>query len=72
MCVCVCVYFTFEFTFYMEVSFSISLLFLGLGYPNSLQPDLQVLAIDAIDSRRVRVVFIVPTVSFSSILIMVF
>jgi hypothetical protein len=36
-------------------------MFLGIGF-NHIQPDLQVLAIDAIDSRRVRVIFIVPQI----------
>lgn len=34
---------------------------LGIGF-NHVQPDLQVLAIEPIDSRRVRVIFIVPQI----------
>lgn len=38
-----------------------SFFFTGIGF-NHIQPNLEVLAIDAIDSRRVRVIFVVPQI----------
>lgn len=56
--------------FHHEISFNFSLfshppikisLKIGIGF-NHIQPNLEVLAIDAIDSRRVRVIFVVPQI----------
>jgi hypothetical protein len=37
-------------------------MYLGIGFNHHIQPNLEVLAIDAIDSRRVRVIFVVPQI----------